>query len=93
MEQTMIVTISELSSMIAMMPPAMFSTPALWATAVWGTKPASDLNPPLELPSLWDAGAVRTLNTRGRRVWTSPLNAATASFLREAVKTARYGDN
>jgi hypothetical protein len=78
MEQTMIVTTSELSSMTAMMPPAMFSTPALWATAVWGTKPALDHNTPLQLPSRWDS---------------STLNAATAAFLREAVKTARYSDN
>jgi len=68
-------------------------TPAMGATAVWGTKPASDLNPPLELPSLWDSSAVRTLNSRSCSEWTSPLNVATATFLREAAETARYGDN
>jgi hypothetical protein len=69
------------------------STPALWATAVWGTKPASDLNPPFELPSLWDSSAVLAVSTRGCSEWNSPLNAAKATFLREAVRTARYGDN
>ncbi len=108
MEQTMIISTPALNSMTAMMPPTMlakdtsptpdalktlpaYSTSALWATAVWGTKPASD--PTLELPSLWDSSAVRTLNTRGCSEWTSPLNAATATFLRETAKTARYGDN
>jgi hypothetical protein len=69
------------------------STSALWATAVWGTKPAQDRNTPLELPPLWDSSAVRALRTRGCSAWTSSLNAATAAFLPEAVKTAFYGDN
>jgi hypothetical protein len=57
MERTMIVTTPALSGMIAMMHPTMFAsqtldapnTAVLWATAVWGTKPASDPNSPLNL--------------------------------------------
>ena len=32
----------------------------LWATAVWGTKPAEDRNTPRELPPSWDSIAVWT---------------------------------
>jgi hypothetical protein len=66
------------------------SASALWATAVWGTKPASDRNTPLEFPLLWDGSAVQPLRTPGGRTWVGSLDSA---FLPEAVKTARYGDN
>jgi len=67
------------------------STIGLWATAVWGTKPALDRNTPLEFPSLWDSSAAGALRMRG---CSAPsLNAAAATFLPEAIKNSLYGDN
>jgi hypothetical protein len=45
-------------------------TTGLWATAVWGTKPAEDRNTPPELPLSWDSSAVWTA-----AVATSPYGA------------------
>lgn len=51
------------------------STAALWATAVWGTKPAADLNTRLNLPPLWDSNAVRTVSFPETAVETARYGA------------------
>jgi hypothetical protein len=97
MEQTMIVTTPAVTALMfakdlnPAFPPS--ATTALWATAVWGTKPAQDRNTPLELPPVWDPNAARALRTRNRTALTISPKAATAAFLLEAFKTALYGDN
>jgi hypothetical protein len=53
-----------------------YGTTALWATAVWGSKPAPNPNTPLELPGLWDSSTAWALSARGCSARASSIGVA-----------------
>jgi hypothetical protein len=66
------------------------STTAMWANAVWGTRPASQQNS--TLPPVCKSSAVQVWSAPGCSAWAPSLNAAMANFLHQAVKAAACGD-
>jgi len=52
-------------------------TTAMWATAVWGSKPAAKRHPGLELPAFWDSTELWAWSAPGCGASPPTLHAAT----------------
>jgi hypothetical protein len=70
--------------------PAPCTTP-VWATAVWGSKPARKTSKPPGLADRWESSPMRTLNARVKRPWTSSFHIATTICSSGSIMMALYG--